>query len=108
MTYSISFVGGGEIRLEEQFLRPSGQAQHMVVVAPPPLVSPQVVVRLQQCSYILVNDCRVNAPVNRSDARGSERALDPRLENGLFWRTVPAQPCVEEGDKGVNSCEFRT
>ena len=79
----------------------------MVVVAPPPLVSPQVVVRLQQCSYILVNDCRVNAPVNRSDACGGERVLDPRSENGLFWRTVSAQPCVEEGDKAVNSCEFR-
>ena len=37
----------------------SRQAQHVVSAAPPPLVSPQEVVRLQQCSYVLVNDCRV-------------------------------------------------
>lgn len=52
----------------------------MVVESPSALVSPQVVVRLQQCSYILVNDCRTNALLNRSDVGGHKVLRGQKME----------------------------
>lgn len=75
----------------------------MVVESPSALVSPQVVVRLQQCSYILVNDCRTNALLNRSNADGHQ-VLRGRKMEFVFDEENRTGPTLCEG-RG-QPCEF--